>query len=565
MLRKPLPWNNPSHSSIVALWIDRLWMLGLFVTAGILLGLNLGNLPLRDWDEGTVAQVARDIWRSPPGSLVWLHPTLAGEPYFNKPPLMHWLMALTFRFGGVNEWMARLPGATLTALSVPLLYGIGRHLFSQRTPAIFTALVYLTLLPVVRHGRLAMLDGAVLYFFLLLIVCLLRTRRDLRWGLGVGIAFGLLCLTKGIVALLLGAIAIAFILWDTPRLLTSGYVWVGVLLGSAPVVAWYWAQWLYYGQPFLTIGLFSQSLDRVVVPVEGNRGEPWYYLLEILKYSAPWLLFFPQGLKLAWENRNLSWAKLILVWASGYLLVISFMSTKLPWYVLPVYPAFAIAVGAYLSDVWQPSDVLWLHQPKRRRYPIAWIAILSLLAIAGWVSSFYFSILSPQPQPGLPVILGAVALTLTAAIVLLWRSDSQFMLVLFWGMYVSLLLFVASPYWLWELEESYPVKPVAALVRQNTPPDATVWTLYPYGRPSLNFYSDRRMIQSAANSNQLPAAFQDYWQHDPHPYLLVEQATLTKLALPFVKPLGTVENWVLLTRQAAILESENARTNLPLK
>lgn len=544
MLRKPLPWDNSSYVSIAPVWVDRLWVLGLLLAASVLFGLNLGTLPLRDWDEGTVAQVARDIWRSSPGSWVWLHPTIAGEPYLNKPPLMHWLMALSFRLGGVNEWMARLPGATLTALSVPLLYAIGRELFARRTPAIFGALVYLTLLPVVRHGRLAMLDGAVLCFFLLLVVCLLRSRRDLRWGLGVGLAFGLLCLTKGIVALLLGAIAIAFITWDTPRLLTSAYVWLGVLLGSVPVLAWYWAQWLHYGQQFLSTSVLGQSLDRVVVSVEGNRGAPWYYLLEIVKYSLPWLLFFPQGMRLAGENRNLSWAKLVLVWSAGYLIVISLMSTKLPWYVLPVYPALALVVGAYFAELWQPSDLAGLRQTDRRRYPIAWMGLLSLVAIAGWMGSFYFSPAGPEPQAGLPLILVSIALTLTVAIVLLWQGDSQFLLVLLWGMYVSLVLFVASPYWVWELDESYPVKPVAALVRQHTPPDATVWTLYPYSRPSLNFYSDRRIVQTTDQ-----AAITASWQQDPHPYLLVEQKTMVTLALPSVQPLGHAEGFVLLTRQ----------------
>ncbi|MBW4690323.1 MAG: glycosyltransferase family 39 protein [Lyngbya sp. HA4199-MV5] len=544
MLRKPFSWNNSSDGSIAPAWIDRFWLLGLLLAAGVLFGLDLGTLPLRDWDEGTVAQVARDIWRSPSGSWVWLHPTIAGEPYLNKPPLMHWLMALAFRLGGVNEWMARLPGASLTALSVALLYAIGRELFSRRIPAIFGALVYLTLLPVVRHGRLAMLDGAVLCFFLLLVLCLLRSRRDLRWGLGVGLAFGLLCLTKGIVALLLGAIAIAFIAWDTPRLLTSIYVWLGVLLGNVPVVAWYWAQWLHYGQAFVSTSVLGQSLDRVVVSVEGNRGAPWYYLLEIVKYSLPWLLFFPQSVRLAWENRNVSWAKLVLVWAAGYLLVISLMSTKLPWYVLPVYPALALAVGAFFAELWHPSDLVGLRQPDRLRYPIAWIVLLSLVAIAGWIGCFYFSPVGGYSQAGLPIILGAIALTLTVAIVLLWRRDSQFLLVLLWGMYVSLALFVASPYWIWELDESYPVKPVAALVRQHTPPDATIWTLYPYSRPSLNFYSDRRIVQTTAET-----AITDYWQRDPYPYVLVEQVLAAKLALPSVQPLGSADGFVLLTRQ----------------
>jgi len=328
--------------------------------------------------------------------------------------------------------------------------------------------------------------------------------------------------------------------------LLSGHVWSGVLLGSAPVVAWYWAQWLHYGQQFLNTSVLSQSLDRVVVTVEGNRGAPWFYLLEIGKYSLPWLLFFPQGIRLAWENRNLSWAKLVLVWAGGYLLVISLMSTKLPWYVLPVYPALALAVGASLAEIWQPSDLSGLRLLDHQRYPTAWIVLLSLVAIAGWSGSLYFSPIGFNPQAGLPVILGAVALTLTVAIGLLLQRDSQFMLVLLWGMYVSLVLFVASPYWIWELDESYPVKPVAALVSQHTPLGSTVWTLYPYGRPSLNFYSDRRIVQTASE-----AALKDYWRQDSQPYLLVEQTTLMHLALPSVQLLGTAEAWVLLTRQRA--------------
>jgi len=326
-------------------WVEWLWIGGLLLAAVLIFGINLGGLPLRDWDEGTVAQVARDIWRAPSGSMRWLYPTLAGEPYLNKPPLMHWLIALAYFVGGVNEWTTRLPGAMLTALSVPLLYCIGREIFPRRLCAIFSALIYLTMLPVVRHGRLAMLDGAVECFFLLMIWCLLRSRRDLRYCLGVGLSFGLICLTKSIMGVLLGAVALAFLSWDTPRLLSSWYLWIGVLLGSADVAFWYGAQWLHYGHSFTDEAIVNQSLERIWSPVEAHGGPIWYYLLEICKYAWPWLLFLPQGLHLTWENRNLSWAKLVLVWSGVYLLAISVMQTKLPWYVLPLYPAIALAVG----------------------------------------------------------------------------------------------------------------------------------------------------------------------------------------------------------------------------
>ena len=229
----------------------------------------------------------------------------------------------------------------LTAASVPLLYAIGRELFPRRSIAIFSALVYLTLLPVVRHGRLAMLDGAVLCFLLGAMWCLLRSRRDLRYALGAGIGFGLICLTKGVMlGLLLGAIGCLFLVWDTPRLLTSGYLWGGLAIGTLPVAAWYFAQWVHYGQEFINTNLVSQSFRRIGETVGNHKGPPWYYLLEILESAWPWQLFYLQGLYFSWENRNFPGPKLVLVWTGVYLLAISVMNTKLPWYILPIYPAF---------------------------------------------------------------------------------------------------------------------------------------------------------------------------------------------------------------------------------
>ncbi|NER37255.1 MAG: glycosyltransferase family 39 protein [Oscillatoria sp. SIO1A7] len=534
-------------------WLEQVWVLGLLLAAILLYQMNLGSLPLRDWDEGTVAQVARELWR---GDWNWLHPTLYGEPYWNKPPAIHLLIALAYSIGGVSELTTRLPGAMLCALSVPLLYGIGREVFLLRGPAIFSALVYLTLLPVVRHGRLGMLDGGVLCFFLLTIWSVLRARRDLRYGLAAGIGLGLLCLTKGILGLLLGAIAAVFIIWDTPRLLRSLYLWSGLILGMAPAIAWYSAQWLHYGEPFLHAHFLNQSFGRIVKPVENNYGPPWYYLLEILKYGFPWLLFWPQGLRLAWENRLMGWGKLVLAWTSIYLLAISAMGTKLPWYVLPLYPALALACGAQLALVWQGEPYKPLVQRPQRGipldnispdkaqrstlYPRAWVAILALLALAGCGFGVYFAIATPS-KLALLLTLAAFGLTMTTAAILVYCQDRQFILVLFWGMYVSLSLFVSSYDWLWELGEDYPVKPVAAIVSE-TPPGTTVYTSHPNHRPSLNFYSDRRVIPKS-NSD-----LQELWEIDPPPYFLIDRAILKDLKLKEYKQTAAVEDWILVTR-----------------
>ena len=516
-------------------WVEWLWIVGLLLAAVLIFTINLDGLPLRDWDEGTVAQVAREIWSAPSGSKRWLYPTLLGEPYLNKPPLMHWLIALMYSVGGVNEWTTRLPGAILTAFSVPLLYCVGREMFPQRLGAIFSALIYLTMLPVVRHGRLAMLDGAVECFFLLMIWCCLRSRRDLRYCLGIGLSFGLICLTKGILGVLLGAIALGFLFWDTPRLLSSWYLWIGLLIGSADVVFWYGMQWLHYGRHFTDEAIINQSLERVWLSVEAHQGPAWYYLLQVFEYTWPWLLFLPQGLRLTWENRNLSWAKLVLSWGGIYLFAISAMQTKLPWYILPLYPTIALVCGIQLAAVW--------HWRLRTAYPRIWVAVLALLAVGTTVGSFYFGFWSLTPHHyELQIILAAVAGTMTFATVLAALRDRQFILILFWGCYVSLLLLMTSHVWVWELAEQYPVKPVAQMLQHSTPVGEKIYTSYPDNRPSLNFYSDRQVIP--VDLRQL----KHLWQENPHPYFLLDRSAQQNLKLASLKLVGAAEGWRLVTK-----------------
>ena len=518
--------------------LDRLWMVGLTAAAALLLLANLGGLPLKDWDEGLVAQVAREIYQAPVNRLTWLFPTLWDEPYFNKPPLVHGLIALLYAIGGINEWTARLPSAGFTLASVPLLYGLGRELFPQRLPAIFATLVYVTSLPVIRNGRFAMLDGAILCFLLLLLWCLLRARRNYRWLLGAGWAFGLLCLTKGLlVGLLLGAIALAFLAWDTPRLLRQRYLWLGLLLGLVPVVGWYGAQWLHYGSRFLGNNLVEQSLARVWTDVEQNGAPPWYYLLELLKYGAPWILFLPGALKLAWTNRNWSWAKLGLVWVAGYLIAISLMATKLPWYILPLFPALALLVGAQLAELWQQGQQVGVTQVPATRYSRIWIGALGLLGLGGWAGAVYFvGWAAPETANLWPILMTAGA-TLMVAAVLAARQNPQFIAVLVWGTFVSLLVLMLSPHWAWELAEAYPVRPVAALVQQSSA--AKLHTSYPYNRPSLNFYSQRQV--SPASTKQL----RRLWRKQGAT-LLIDRPTAVELGVLPQQIIGEAESWLLV-------------------
>lgn len=548
---------------------DWLWALGLGLAALPLFWINLGGPTLRDWDEATVAQVAREIaqagigpgFASGAGSSFWqalLHPTLWGVAYVNKPPLMHGLIALLFRGFGVHEWTARLPSASLSALGVPLLYGILRQLQPLRRTALLGAIAYLTLLPIVRHGRLAMLDGAIVCFYLLTVWAGLRSRRDGRWSLGIGLGVGLMCLTKGVLGLLLGGLVLVFLAWDTPRLLASGYLWAGLLLGLGPAIAWYANQALAGAEDFVQRGLVDQALKRLWEPVEDHRGSIFYYFSELLEWGWPWVMFLPWGLEQAWRERGWSWGKLVLVLGGGYFAVISSAQTKLPWYIMPLYPVVAIAIAPVLTNAWDRLGGTGMEPYTPERSPRIWLGLLGLLTLVAVVGCAYFSgvlgflgTFLGLTGPGggadrwIAIALGLVAAGMALSAGLLGRGDAQWILVLAWSWYLGLLVLMASPSWVFELGEAEAVQPMAAVIRARPQPGLPVYTMNPIERPSLSFYSETRVIPLCG----LPPAF--YPTEPFYLWLQAQDQAALNLAQPGSGPdlggpdLGAAEGWQL--------------------
>ncbi|RZM79218.1 glycosyltransferase family 39 protein [Leptolyngbya iicbica LK] len=517
------------------------WLL-LWGAALLICCIDLAGVPLRDWDEGTVAQVAREMSRGETWA-AWLHPQLWGQPYLNKPPLLHSLIAVCFQTFGVQTWVARLPGAILTATSVPMLFLLGREVLPTRLYALMGAGVYLTWLPVVRHGRLAMLDGAVVCFFITLLWLLRRSQRQPWAYLGVGACFAAMCLTKGILGGLLLAIALLWVLWDAPKEWRSPYLWGGVGLGSLPVIGWYALQWQYYGDQFVDVTLLNQNLSRVWDTVEDHQGPPWYYLLELLKYSWPWLIFWPTGLWLTWRSRHTAWAKLILVWTVGYLLTISVMSTKLPWYIYPLYPAMAMTVGVALAATWNRHRHWSGRELTLKRIPLGWAILLALLSVGGAGGMVYAS--SWGPEPSLALAATGLGVMLTTGLAAYWavRQQTRFIPILMAGLYASFLALMLSDHWLWELGEAFPVLPVANLINGQVPRDASIYMADFYNRPSLDFYCDRRVVA------QPSAALLERWPQETPMYVLTQNLGPYQSGAAKTTTLGMAADWHLVVNQ----------------
>jgi hypothetical protein len=105
-------------------------------------------------------------------------------------------------------------------------------------------------------------------------------------------------------------------------------------------------------------------------------------------------------------------------------------------------------------------------------------------------------------------------------------------------MYLVLVMLMSSQSWIWELNEKFSVLPVAALIRDNIPPGTEIYTSFPDSRPSLDFYSDCKVIPTSL------ADLQDKFVHKF--YLLVDNETLQKMNLKESKVVKTVEKFSLI-------------------
>ncbi|NJL03103.1 MAG: hypothetical protein HC910_21980 [Spirulinaceae cyanobacterium SM2_1_0] len=519
-------------------WFEWLWILGLLLAALTLFGLELGAVPLGDGGESLTAQVAREIARAPLADWAWFFPTLYGQPYFAGAPLAPSLIAALYLHWDAWTWGARLPGALLAACSVPLFYGLGRELFPVRLPARFAAFFYLTSLPVLRQGRLAGPGGAILCLMILALWCALRSRRDWRWSLGLGLSLGLLGWAHGGVAFWVVGMAIAFLAWDTPRLCFLPWFWLGLLLGSAPLIAGYAAQWWRYGDIFLDQAIIASL--RAMVELSAVEPLPIWWLLRELASLLPALVFGVTGLSLLHSQWQWGWAKLAGVWLlGGSLAIAANLLHPAPNLLTVFYPAVALVAGAHLAAVWQ--------QPRSHYYPLSWSWGLLVLGLAATSGCLVASGLEPERAPML--VLAAIALTLGTVALLLDRQEQQFAIVFFWGLYVSWLMLVSSSYWLPELPSQPSFRAAATLIRYATPPDQPVYTSLSTEHSALNFYSDRRVLPATA------AELQRYWRQQTQPYFLLDMEAIATLSLPRLQKIARAEpDWLLVTKQAATRE-----------
>jgi 4-amino-4-deoxy-L-arabinose transferase-like glycosyltransferase len=335
---------------------ERLLVGVLLLLCLVLFFYRLDARPLWDIDEGMHAATSKDMVLS--GD--WVIPRYNGEAFYDKPILYNWLAALSFMVLGFSEFAARLPAALLGTGCVLATYALGRRLYGPL--AAFTgAAVLATSAEFIILSRTVVHDISLAFCTTLALACFYAGYTDRRHRsrhfLLMYAAGGFGLLAKGPLGLVLPALVIGLFLlterrlsmmkqmkigWGALIVLAIGAPWYLMVSARDPSFAWY-----FFVEK--NIGSFLGIAAREV-----KHTEPFYYYFEVLLGGFfPWSFFLPLAAVRAWRGcfKPLgAGTRFLLIWFAALFVFFSMAKSKLPTYLLPLFPAVALLVGALFAE-----------------------------------------------------------------------------------------------------------------------------------------------------------------------------------------------------------------------
>lgn len=301
-------------------------------------------------DPANYAAIAKQVAKG--GSWFDLH--WGGHPYFLKPPLMFWLMALSFRVFGVNAFAARLPSALFGFSSVVLLYFLGRFLYGP-WGGFLAAFVLATTSFFVKTSTTARLESAVLFFTVAAILTVLFSRRrpgllPLFW-----IFLGSTAMTKGpLFTFPLLILGVHSLITREAHPWNARAFWLSSPLFLLIVLPWPLYEYRLYGETFLKTYFGQEILSRVDPDPGLDRFLTYPRIL--LTYYWPWLPFAIYGLFLLVREAlrkgdTTDSTVLPLSWAATIWVVLHLVNPQYDRYIIPLFPALALASGYALGHL----------------------------------------------------------------------------------------------------------------------------------------------------------------------------------------------------------------------
>ena len=458
----------------------------------LLLGLSgLVSLPVTDRDEARYAQASKQMVES--GDYVRIR--FLDTDRSKKPAGIYWLQAAAVHLTGVKDeiWPYRLVSVVGAFVAVLLIFAMTRLLLSDSTaspwPAV--ALAASPLLVCVMHAATTdcMLLATVCAAQCALANIYLATRKPdgrpsalaayLFW-----IAIGVGLLIKGpLTPLIAGLTILALCLHDREaRWLRQLRPITGFLLMILMILPWLLAIQHATNGAFLRESVGHDFLGKVKGGQESHGAPPGMYLLAVSALFWPLFPLAWRGIRSAWlARRTDATAAFLLAWLIPSWLVFELVPTKLPHYVLPLYPALAFLALRKTDN--EPSGNRWWRVSCRVVDAAWWIC--AVVFVAGPLLAAL--VLGREALPA-ALVCALVAGGATIGMHCLRRSQAPrhqhvALAAVFALIYFGLLFGAVLP----QLDELWLTRNVAAMVAKQTHGQPAQVVSVGYDEPSVAF------------------------------------------------------------------------------
>ena len=306
-------------------------------------------------DEGRYAEMAREMLVT--GD--WVTPRYNGYKYFEKPPLQVWATAITFQVFGIGDWQARLWSALTGFLTILAIGFTGTRIYNAR--AGWLAAVVLASSPMwVISGHFNSLDMGLSAFLVAALCSLLfaqttdnkSSSRNWMWICWVFMA--LATLSKGVIGAVIPAmvlIAYSISTWDW-KIWTRLRLLSGLILFLLITTPWF-VLVAQRNPEFLEFFFIHEHLQRFTQDAHSRTGPIYYFVPLLLIGILPWALQIPGSIAQAWQERRREFSSgwLLVCWSVMIFAFFSVSHSKLPGYIIPIFPALALLIGNRLDHL----------------------------------------------------------------------------------------------------------------------------------------------------------------------------------------------------------------------
>ncbi len=327
--------------------VDNRWLMLLLALAALGLGWNLGRDRLLDPDEGRNAEVAREM----AATRDYLVPHLDGLPYLDKPVLYFAAAAATMQIVGPSELAARFPAYLATLATIGLVAWFARRRYGPDAGWL-AGLALATMPMVLAYARTTIFDSTLSLFTTAAVIGFAEECPVLAWA-----AIGAGGLTKGPIAILIPLAVVVPHALLTGRPVRRLFPWRGLAVFGLIAFPWFLAVTARIPQ-FPYYAFVRETFERFTTTSFHRTAPFWYYLPIVLVAAFPWIIpaLARTGggrIRWAWEARRVNDrardALLLACWMLGPLVFFTLSHSKLPQYVLPLMPAFALAAARHLT------------------------------------------------------------------------------------------------------------------------------------------------------------------------------------------------------------------------